>query len=452
MAFGSPTIGEWLNAARERLAFLEAQADGLKREREEYQAEVERLGTVLERTWQELTGHLLPDVDDDALRALEQRLRYGSGLLPNKRRFDERLERSQQARAELEASDDFRNLELYLAQVTDELAELQEAYDALKAELTGWRSCRQYAELEQRGWFSPGYRPDGLLAALRDWRSVSFLMAQLESVFKASRLRLRNPAQVRASYEDLRRRADPVIEAYTDLQRRQTRLGELKARHEELVRAPGVILQELYEALGEALRGHLEACDDELRLALAENDPDLAAYFTKLKGLAKQIDYLKQLSVARIDAHLQKLEEQIARLAQKIRKMEYKRARRKRVTLAASDIERLRDLKANSWQKRRAGLASLRIRVGGFDGYAQGSFLEDYLWWDLLTRGARGDDLYEVRVFHERHPEWDYRSYSAPWQSRRDDAHGSALDRAALGLAGEMHDRDEAGSALGDLS
>jgi hypothetical protein len=69
-----------------------------------------------------------------------------------------------------------------------------------------------------------------------------------------------------------------------------------------------------------------------------------------------------------------------------------------------------------------------------------------------MTRRAYGGDIYEVRVFHEQHPGWDYNHYQDPWERSSysgyrhtpSSHHQHAMDTAADSLvaeqgAGDLH-------------
>jgi len=430
---GTASVGEWLDAAHERIQFMEGQQKLLQEERERYEQEAGRLEGLLERNRQAMVGHLLPELQDAALARLERRLQYGGGLLPHKRAAEEQLAQVEQERQSIEAQDDWQNLEHYLGQAETELAELKESYESFRAEVALWEADVWFQRLRDRGYFQANYRPRGLFQRLGDWRAVSFLMARLE---RKQRRKYRDPDALRSSYDTLTTEAVPVFVAYEDLEKRRAGLLALQARHAALVARPAELMQELYAALGDALRRHLEACPEELRLSLAAGDADFATYLNKDVGLQKQAQYLRELVAQRIQGPLEELQQQTARLRRKADKTRYKRSRGKWVVFSQADVASLRDLKAERWEKRHRKLTVMRERIGGFDRWDRGSFADDFLWWDLVTRGAPGHDIYEVRVFHEHHPGWSWRSYDRPWH--HDHYHDAALSMAADDLADDM--------------
>ena len=113
-------------------------------------------------------------------------------------------------------------------------------------------------------------------------------------------------------------------------------------------------------------------------------------------------------------AALRPLGDEIRKLELKLEKLRYKRARGKYVFVTASDVGSLDSLPYEKWQSRRASYAKTRARLTGFNQWERGSFVQDFLWWDLITRGAHGGDLHEVMHFHQQHPGWSVDSFHDP--------------------------------------
>jgi len=210
--------------------------------------------------------------------------------------------------------------------------------------------------------------------------------------------------------------------------------------------APERLLSELYRELGKAALEHLQSCPEELRLNLAQGDPHLNAFLKKERGVQKQVQYLRELSVTRLDSRLQQLHQELNKLDAKLHKLEMQRRRGKRKRYSAADLARTRQVKPEKWKKRREQTQALRGRIVQFDRYDQGSWTAGYLWWDLMTKGARGDDLFEVREFHQRNPNWNHKSYHDPttdpasvqYGIMHDPLENQAMDHAAEDLADSM--------------
>ncbi len=192
----------------------------------------------------------------------------------------------------------------------------------------------------------------------------------------------------------------------------------------------------MYRSLSDAVLDHLDSCPDELRLTLAQGDKYLVTFLKKYAGVSKQLDYLRQLKGSRVERHLRSLEAERQKLERKLRKYQRKPWKPK----SDAELAGLRRLDRDKWARRRQKAAKVRARVADFHKYDKGSFRQDYLWWDVISGHARGDDLYEVRTFYENHPGWDYRAF--------DDGLGGsgaqdAMDMAAAHLVAEAAPGDD---------
>jgi len=157
-------------------------------------------------------------------------------------------------------------------------------------------------------------------------------------------------------------------------------------------------------------------------------------FLKKFVGVSKQLDYLRQLQVSRVDGHLQSLEAQAQELERKILKYQRKPGKFK----SEDELAGLRKMDHDKWERRRRKIQKVRTRVAGFHKYDKGAITSDYLWWDVISGRAHGDDLYEVRTFREAHPDWDYRSYDDGLSSSGlDDDARAAMDMAAADLVAE---------------
>jgi len=112
-------ITEYLEACEYRKRFVSEQLDGLKQERQSFAADAERLEGVAEEMRLETVGYLLPEIQDDYLATLEDRLSY-PGLLPIKREYDRRFQEAENRRVELAGMDEVQLHEYHFHQATEE--------------------------------------------------------------------------------------------------------------------------------------------------------------------------------------------------------------------------------------------------------------------------------------------------------------------------------------------
>lgn len=428
---------QWFEAADTRLAFLQEQRQKLQQHQEAFNKDVTEQKAVLDNTWRELIGYLLPEVDDAHLEALQKRLSYPS-LLPMKDEAERKLAGQLARRAELAAMDEVAHRDILIARLEDEKAEIFEACEGFREERARWESALYFSELcalgvlrdrpqgGQGGWFSR-------------WRAGSLMMAHME---KQGARRFTDLDDLASRYRRLVEDSEQVFEVERQIEARRAALEALCAEHDGLLDAPQAAVKQLYTDLGAAIRDHLEASPAEDRFAMATGDPNLTAFLRKTDGLAAQLRYLGQLRTARVDDQTHQLDAQIAKLEGKIAKRRAKVRRGKRFVVAQGEVAAMLELNGDKWSRRHDKLSGLRTRVRSFDRWDDGSFGAHFLWWDLMTGGARADDVYEVRVYRERYGVFpDHHAHMALEDSLR----GTDVDvtgGAAAVLAADMMAQD----------
>ena len=432
-------ISQYLDACQQRFDFLNQQMAWLQQERADHDGDAEHLKQTLDRSREEMAGYLIPEVSDEFLAELENRLAY-PGLLPIKRDFEQRFEAAEQRRVELEAMDDIKMHDYSLRAVNEKIDDQHPAYDKVRSDIAYWNHNKSHRKLEKRGYYKSDYRA-GLFRRFFDWRDVSFLMTALK---KTAGLDFQHPSELREHFRELSDRAKRITVAYEMLGEERDRILALKQEHDEVLAAPEQLLAKLYQSLGQAAVTHLLACPQETRFQLVQQDRNLTTFLKKEAGLKKQIQYLNELAVSTVDSRMQALNMELNKLDDKICKLEGQQRRGKRKFYSDDDLQRVRNVKAEKWEKRQLKTAKLRNRIKDFRDYDSGSCEDDYLWWDVITRGAHTDAIFEVREHRQQNPDWDYRTHRDPFDGdgllHDDDGTDrlSAMDSAADALASSM--------------
>ncbi len=413
---------------RRRGAFAE-ELDRLEFERRQHAADAKVLEQQRERNGQELAGYLLPDLDDEDLLALERKLRYPV-LLAEKRKTEARLAELDRERVAIEGSAIYVERAVRRIDYEGQLAEIAEAAASFRRDREVWESSEYFQALYRRGWFRPDY-DGGMFDWLRDWRSCSLLMAELEAGFPGQTFP--EDEDVKAAWQALDASSQPVLNLERELHAKLAELDALEARYAALLAAPEELYQALWKALATMIVGHLRASPDDVLLRFARGDETLAVFLKKDEGLKRQAAYLRDIVGARIAPQQQRIADEVQKLETRLQKLRYKRARGKYVAVTERDVMNMNNVPRAKWDSRRASFAKTRSRVVEFNAWDRGSFVQDFLWWDLITRGAHGDDLGEVRAFHERHPDWSVASFRDPLDGTyrsAEDANDLAADAA----------------------
>lgn len=168
---------------------------------------------------------------------------------------------------------------------------------------------------------------------------------------------------------------------------------------------PRVFLQNTREQIGSYLRDlDLISIGDRLSF-----DPQLEGLAKRYFGLRKQQDYLRET-----EKHL--LENSRAAIAQTLRSMDRDIAKYDRPKYYGSSLPQARFDRLQQWQQRNQRYRGQIDRyndtqsvIVSFHHYEHGRLDEDFLWWDLITRGRmQGQYIDEVSRFHSHHPHYHY--------------------------------------------
>ena len=439
-------IRDYLKACKYREWFFEEQQKWLYQARHQYELDVKRLEGELDRARQEMTGYLLPEVNDTHLKELQDSFGF-DGLLAIKSDFDNRFTAAERRRVQLEAMDEVANYEERILDARRLVGEIEPQRNELRGEFMHWSNSKWYAQLDRRGYFKDDYWPT-FFNKFWDWRAVSLLMEEIEKV-RGLETPFEDPEDLKRHYRKLQNEYNEVIPLYQDRVDQRDQIQQLKDEHHECVTAPERLLGELYSELGAKILSSLRSMPQAQRERIASLDPNLNNFMKKELGLMKQAQYMRELKVSRVDANAQQVAQEVDKIQRKIHKLEMKRMRGKHKYYSEDDLARMKNVKADKWSKRRLKVEKIRRKVADFNRHEDGSIQEDFLWWDLITNSSYGDDIYEVRQHRQRFPNWDHRRHRDPWDDDDDDRDvgqaNSFMDDAADDLVSSMADQDDAG-------
>lgn len=437
-------IYDYLDACGYRKDFLLEQREWMILEREQHDADAMRLQGELDRVRQEMAGYLIPEINDEYVTELQHHLDC-PGLIEIKSDYERQFDEAENRRIELESLDEIQNYKdrIHFARMAEN--ELRPEYDQLKSSLGVFSDSKWFTKLNQKGYFEQDYQA-GFFGRFFDWRSVSFLMADVEKGLGQS---FDEPEQLKSQYRDFVSKSEKLFPEFESRTAERERISGLKSEHEMMVSAPERLLAELYRDLGARVIEHIQGSPEQLRLRIASADSGLNEFMKREAGIQKQIEYLRQLSVARIDLKTQEVDLELDKVHRKIHKLQGQAARGKVKRYTEEDIRRMRNVKAEKWQKRRLKTEKLRRRISDFKKYDKGSWEEDYLWWDLITNRSHGDDIYDVHQHRQRYPDWDHRKYKGRLlHDDKDDFEDDGIhfiDDAAEDLASSMAAHDDDG-------
>ena len=181
-----------------------------------------------------------------------------------------------------------------------------------------------------------------------------------------------------------------------------------------------------------ALAEHFEALPQESLGDVLANVPALEILVKKWTGLDHQVRYLDSIRDLQIIPQGQQVDEAIRKLQKE--SLKYERPKNSGTVFPAETFERRFDpSRTEKLRKRVSRIGETQEKVSVFDRYDRGSFVRDFLWWDLVTDGRiDGDFIPEVRTHHEAHP-------GARYERSLDDGDLSAAG-AAVSSSGTSRD------------
>ena len=153
-----------------------------------------------------------------------------------------------------------------------------------------------------------------------------------------------------------------------------------------------------------ALAEHLEALPQESLGDVLVNVPALEIVVKKWRGLDHQVRYLDSIRDLQVEPSCNQVDESIRKLEKE--SLKYQRPKNAGTVFPAEAFEKRFDpARTEKLKKRVSRIGETQERVYVFDRYDRGSFVTDFLWWDLVTDGRiDGNFIPEVSSFHDAHP------------------------------------------------
>jgi len=308
--------------------------------------------------WREVAAVLLGDLHDARLVDLEARVGV-TGLLALREDVDDRIAAAQARRAVLVEMDEVAHASDVAARLEAELAAVQGRLADLERERALWEREPAFRKLAARGFFVEDYAP-GWWGRWRDRRALDRVVAALASAGSGAPEPVRET--VIAAYGGLVARVEGARAVAQRVEARRERQRALERERIALADAPTRLHRELCEGLAAILLAGIRAGGVELRYELAREEPEAADGFRRVDGLEARGRYLRALLEARV----------LPRVGEPV------------------DDEAF------------VALDALWRTLVGFEAWERGGLGGHVLWWDVMTGGAAGEDLPEVREFLAR--------------------------------------------------
>jgi hypothetical protein len=410
------TARQVVNAAIEDNEALQGERAWYDERIAEHRADLAALDQRIAEAWDHLGSVLVPELAPQLLDDVARRIGLPAiGAQAVERGTQSEIERQRSLLAAAEASPDYQNregirneCEIRIAECDELLAPLRGVYASL-AEDPRFHRLRAHdygGERYSGRWWSLSY--------YRDWKEGDELVEAFGPAMQVADF----PAMLRKVVET-EAAVSTIQEERGGLTDRLARVERWTAQHDDAALALIQMPQRRLVAVRGAVRGHLQAIEEDELAGLVRGEHDVTVALQRLAGLTAQRRYL----VATAERYIFEPHGQLATIQQRNARDLQKLARPKNAG-KVFDGEKMRkrfEGRPAAFSKRRERYAQTRHTITSFHDYDRGSLARDFLWWDLMSDGRLdGDFISEVQQHRTHYPDSQH-AHAVAAVAERDD-------------------------------
>ncbi|MHB2015680.1 MAG: hypothetical protein ACYCW6_01905 [Candidatus Xenobia bacterium] len=216
--------------------------------------------------------------------------------------------------------------------------------------------------------------------------------------------------QVREEYCSAREAEEPLRNTLQEVQAEIQAGANLEKEHDDVVQRLANLEQIHLQDARQRILTFLADTPDAVA-GIAKQAPDLEMVAKRVSGLREKKGYLDGMATEKLDKPRQALLDEQARLETRIEKvMRPKNAGRvwsddEVTAMLGGDPGARHEKVMQNFDKYEQQYQTVYV----FNDYNQGSLLQDFLWWDLMTRNRySGDYLPQVQTFRNEYPDYRY--------------------------------------------
>ncbi len=196
----------------------------------------------------------------------------------------------------------------------------------------------------------------------------------------------------------------------------------------------------------------IDAAAVSQRLRSSPATSGLLMLFLRASGIAAKVSYLDGIQ----QANLGEIQKDIALQRERLDGVET-RTRRRWAPMALDKFQKLAEDRRPRYEKRWQRFGKTYNTVYVYDRYDRGRYYEDFLWWDLFTRGRYdGSYLPEVHHYYQSHPGYafdpDWKTRAAEQRAAESDTDDAGPNDAGPNDAGDVESEAAAAAAFADSS
>lgn len=410
------SIREFIHEANQQIQFFEVQKNKLSDISADHAKKISDLALRFQEVLNQITKSLLPEFSESSLKILSE-------LIANPALFSLYTKKEQEKVALQSTLSAVENNKLYQQRdaflnpetgiIIQQESELLPIYEKASSVVKKCESTPRFSGLLQRGYGTSSYPHQGFFRFfnsefLQDWKYADILCEKLQVSSFTDALSL---------YKESKNHYDTIGETLEDLEKQKKEITLLVDSREEAQQLLDSIDARYTERVKMSIEIFLTSNSKQKIAEVFQGNSTLMEQYACLDGLRHQSSYLEQIR--------EKVESEIRELDEKIHKMTVEKQRYE------NDMYRFRNKRWDHhqfgrkfnrndevYQRRMSKYRRTGDTLYNFNDYNRPSFVEEFLWWDIMTDGRLdGNFIPDVHDYYASHPSYHYErnSYSADY-------------------------------------
>lgn len=398
---------DFVNEANKQIQFYEQQQDRMKELLNDYKEKVNQLTKRSQEVLRQITANLVPEFTEAHIKHVAMLINNSAltNLISDKEKTRHQL--ADRIRT-IESTPEFIQKDLYLSETTTALdlqrEEMQPAYDAAVATVRLFQSVPRSEGLLQRGYGTSSYPHKGFwrflnTEYLQDWKFADILC----DFFK-----VKDFTDVLYKYREAQNVISVMKDSLKALEMQKGKISTLINEYASAKQKLENIDEEYYLHLRTSIELYFTSNSKATITRTFANKPEILELYAQFDGLSHQIEYVKELykKVSEDINSISEKEHNLRTEAERYRADSY-RYRNKRWDSQQFAKKFNRD--DTHYRKRLDKYRRTGETIYVFNDYGRTSFLENFLWWDVITDGRLdGNFIPEVHDYYMSNPSYSY--------------------------------------------
>lgn len=405
------SIREFIHEAHEQIQFLETQKKKLVELSEDYSHKISDLKRRYSELLSQITQIVFPEFTEKSLRTLSERIANPSLLsLFSQKEHEKRslisIINSIESKSEFIQREAFLNSSSGI--IEQQESELLPLYEKAKSIVSICESTPRFSGILQRGYGTSAYPHQGIMRFfnsefLQDWKYADIICEKLHVASFTDALSL---------YRESKDRYITLGETLEELDKQKKSIISMIETYDKAQQDLQMIDSRYYDRVLLSVEIFLTSNSKQKIATTLQNDAILMEQYACFDGIKHQIEYVSQLR-EKVESDIRQLDEKIHNL--NIEKQRYEndmyRFRNKRWN--AEQFSRKFNRNEDIYDRKLHKYRQTGDTIYLFNDYNRPSFVEEFLWWDIMTDGRLdGNFIPDVHDYYASHPSYHYERHS----------------------------------------